>query len=213
MNIMKKARPLLSDQLKQAIQEARSQSNSTQTDSTQASTRHRRRTKDQEAKELQQKVDEGWKEMLKRWNRVVFALTIDDFNTQWAVFKERYADPIFSPLLDYIQAEWIDDYPEKFLHFHTKQYLHLNEIATSRTEGGHWLLKQDLLVSTNDLLVVLQTFERVVELQFSRITNKIEDEKIKMLTHLFLHRQLILSFLFKILSKFDDGDVHGERET
>lgn len=171
MNIMKKARPILSQQIKQALQEADStQASSTQVDSstqdTSSTSRRHRRTKAEKEKEIQEKVDEGWKKMLQHWSRVVFATTYEEFKHHWESFKEHYSDPIFQPLVEYIQSEWIDDYPEQFLHFHTKQYLHLNEIATSRTEGGHWLLKQDLQVSTNDLLVVLQTFERVVKLQF-----------------------------------------------
>jgi hypothetical protein len=93
--------------------------------------------------------------MLHRWNLVGYATTLEEKDQQWSNFKERYADPLFTPLLNYIQKEWLDDCPERFLHCYTEQYLHLNEIATCRIESAHWLLKQDLQVSTNDSLVVL----------------------------------------------------------
>lgn len=82
--------------------------------------------------------------MLCRWNCVVYALTVEEKDRQWSNFKERYADPLFTLLLDYIQKEWLDNCLEKFLYCYTSQYLYLNEIATSRTEGVYWLLKQDL---------------------------------------------------------------------
>lgn len=78
-----------------------------------------------------------------------------------------------------IQDEWLNDCPERFLHIHTAQYLHLNEVATSRTEGAHWLLKQELQVSTSDLLIVLRSFERVVKARFIKLQYEIESEKIK----------------------------------
>lgn len=93
--------------------------------------------------------------MLRHWNRVVYATTVKAMNHQWELFKERYKDPIFQLLVDYIEKEWLYNCPERFLYIHTAHYLHLREIATSRTESAHWLLKQDLHVSTSDLLVVL----------------------------------------------------------
>ncbi|KAJ5855723.1 uncharacterized protein N7529_009667 [Penicillium soppii] len=176
MNIMKKARPIISNQLRQALQSAQTQSTTqfTSRDST-----HRRRLNNQEAKELREKVDEGWKRMMKRFNRVIYATTFEAYNQKWEYFKNQYRDPIFEPLIDYIQSEWLNDCPEKFLHYHTSHYLHLNEFATSRTEGAHWLLKQDLHVSTNNLLVALQTFQRAVKLQFKKIADEIEHNKVR----------------------------------
>ncbi|KAJ6126055.1 hypothetical protein N7471_010548 [Penicillium samsonianum] len=75
------------------------------------------------------------------------------------------------------KTEWIDDCPEKFLHVHTAQYLHLNEIATSRAESAHWLIKLGLQASNNYLLVVLRSFHHSVDEQFSKIKQKIDDQK------------------------------------
>ncbi|OGE47089.1 hypothetical protein PENARI_c066G04429 [Penicillium arizonense] len=177
MNIMKKARPILAEQLAKARQETEAASS-------------QRRTKVERDRELREMVNEAWKTMLKLWIRIVYAITAEEREEKWKQFNERYKEPIFEPLLDYLRSEWLDDCPEYFLYEYTSEYLHLNEISTSRTEGAHWLLKQDLQVSTNDLLVVLRTFENAVKLQFRKATDAIENEKIRSSTdsrwkHLF----------------------------
>ncbi|KAJ5264490.1 hypothetical protein N7505_007283 [Penicillium chrysogenum] len=169
MAILKKARPLLSEQIRQAISQANSQASSSQS----------RKTKAQISKEIQEQVDKAWKKMLKRWNRIVYATTPEEKDRQWEFFKENYKDPIYEPLLRYLEDEWLESCPERFLHIHTSKYLHLNERATSRAESAHWLLKHDLHVSTNDLLVVLRCFERVVQHQFDKVQADIASEKIR----------------------------------
>jgi hypothetical protein len=84
-------------------------------------------------KELQIILDEGWNHMLKRWNRVVYAETEEAFDTAWSHFQAKYDAPIFTELVAYIQDEWVDDCPANFLRHHTRRYLHLGEAATSRT--------------------------------------------------------------------------------
>src|SRR5467141_1719345 len=48
-------------------------------------------------------------------------------------------------------------------------HLHLGNQATSRGEAAHWCLKQDLQVSTNDLLTVIRSFERTVTNQHANL--------------------------------------------
>ena len=165
MNLLKKAQPLLLDQVAIARRDNLSLPNSlgfhqpenppTQSD--------RPKTKKQLEDELRQMVGNGWKKMLQRFNQVVYADSEQVLNKRWAYFQEVYGHPIYQPILQYIQSEWLDDCPEQFLYLHTAHYLHLGETATSRTEAAHWLLKKDLPTSVNDLLVVLTLFERVVK--------------------------------------------------
>ncbi|CAI7615894.1 unnamed protein product [Penicillium viridicatum] len=96
-------------------------------------------------------------------------------------------------LVDRAWSEWLDNCSEQFLPLYTAHYLHLGETATSRTESAHWLLKQDLHVSTNDLLVVLQNFKRVVDRQFARIQYEIESEKIRRPTELSPRDKLLIN--------------------
>jgi hypothetical protein len=65
----------------------------------------------------------------------MFANNVTDYDAQWARFKEKYSDPVFEPLIAYIQDEWLNDCPEHFLRVHTRGYLHLNQTATSRLKG------------------------------------------------------------------------------
>lgn len=179
INLLKKARPLLSDQLAIARRD-----NLPLPDGLDSSLDDRPRTKDQLQEELRKLVDTGWKKMLQRWNQVVYADSEAIFDQRWSCFQTSYADPVFQPLLAYIQAEWLDDCPEQFLHIHTSQYLHLGETAISRTEAAHWLLKRNLYTSTNDLLKVLESFEDTIKRQFANIRHQIAIEQHRLPTRL-----------------------------
>lgn len=131
MNLMKKALPIL----KQQIADARRDGLTTLDGVTLPPTS--RSTKKQLDEALKQVLDEGWAKMMHRWNHLIYANTAKDFDTAWQHFKDHYKEPIFTPLLDYIESEWLDGCPEHFLRYHTRHYLHLGEAATSRTEGSH----------------------------------------------------------------------------
>ncbi|OXV05951.1 hypothetical protein Egran_06282, partial [Elaphomyces granulatus] len=86
---------------------------------------------------------------------------------------------VFREIVEYLKEEWLEDETaRKFLHCYTKFYKHFGNSATSRAEGGHWMLKKDLGVSTNDLLTAIQSFERTIIYQHNRIKQKIEDERV-----------------------------------
>ena len=183
MNLLKKARPLLSDQVAIARRDNLPLPYGLGFELDQPHhppiQLNRPRTRDETQDELRKIVDNGWKKMLQRFNRVVYADSEDAFAKQWDSFQEAYKDPVFQPIIQYIQSEWLDDCPEQFLHLYTAHYLHLGETATSRTEAAHWLLKSDLYTSTNDLLVILRNFERVVNRQYTNINQNIEAEQVR----------------------------------
>ena len=90
----------------------------------------------------------------------------------------------YNELVSYIKDEWMDDDTRKrVLHIHTNSYLHLGNQATSRIEGVHWCLKRDLHVSTNNLLGVIQSFERTVINQHANVQEQVDDERIKKQLH------------------------------
>jgi hypothetical protein len=152
MNLLKKARPLLSDQIAIARRDGLplpdgldfelDQSEDPTPIPTQSD---KPKTKEQLEEELRKMVDNGWKKMLQRFNRVDYADSEDALDERWAWFKESYKDLVFRPVLQYIQSEWLDDCPEQFIHLYTAHYLHLGETATSRTEAAHWLPKKTSL--------------------------------------------------------------------
>jgi hypothetical protein len=57
----------------------------------------------------------------------LYARSEDELNERWAEFQEAYKDPIFRPILQYIQSEWLNDCPKQFLHLYTSHYLHLGK--------------------------------------------------------------------------------------
>lgn len=184
MNLMKKALPLLRDQVAVARRDSLPLPD--------RSTLPANLSKKEIDKGLKKIIDEGWNKMMKRWNRLVYAETQEAFDTAWTRFQQKYEAPIFADLLAYIRSEWIDDCPENFLRFYTRRYLHLGESATSRTEGAHWLLKQDLHVSTRHLLSVLTNFEMVVEGQYQKYRAQIASERVKRPTKIpYLYQLLI----------------------
>ena len=115
------------------------------------------------AKEFQNQVEEKWKEMLDFWTKVITAETIEEKDQNWNRFKHEYNSEVFREIVEYLKEEWLEDETaRKFLHCYTKFYKHFGNSATSRAEGGHWMLKKDLGVSTNDLLTAIQSFERTI---------------------------------------------------
>ena len=74
MNILKKARPLLAKQLAKARQETKALANV----SSASLASSQRRTKAERDRELREMVDKAWKMMLKRWIRVVYAMTTEE---------------------------------------------------------------------------------------------------------------------------------------
>jgi hypothetical protein len=174
MNLMKKALPIIREQIALARKEGLPECNGLPLPASSSTL-----AKKQLDEALLAIQEEGWSKMMKRWNRLIYAPSQAKFDTEWTNFRQRYKAPIFAELLAYLQKEWIDDCPENFLRLHTDQYLHLGEAATSRTEASHWLLKQDLHVSTKDLLAVLDNFKLVVDRQFTKNKALIADERIK----------------------------------
>ncbi|KAJ5119456.1 hypothetical protein N7448_010125 [Penicillium atrosanguineum] len=105
--------------------------------------------------------------MMKRWNCLIYVSSQADFDATWVAFQTRYEAPVFADISTYILKEWIDSCPKNFLRFYTDQYLYRGEAAISRTEASHWLLKQDLYVSTNDILAVLDNFKLMIDRQYA----------------------------------------------
>ncbi|KAJ5899145.1 hypothetical protein N7495_003889 [Penicillium taxi] len=121
-------------------------------------------------------VKEGWDNMHRRWNRLVYAKDTAELKEKWQWFQDEYKE--FPNLVQYIQTNWLESCPEQFLRLYTSQYLHLGESATSRTESMHWMLKRELQGSQGNLLVVLQHFEPILERRFEKIRLAIDSQKI-----------------------------------
>jgi hypothetical protein len=129
--------------------------------------------------EFQSHIDDNWKKMLGLWMHIVNAATVPEMRQAWDEFKQQYSSEVYREIIRYIENEWLDDdTARRFLHCYTNSFLHFGNAATSRNEAGHWMLKRDLQVSTNDLLNTVRSFERTVSHQHTRIQQDLADEQV-----------------------------------
>ena len=88
-------------------------------------------------------------EMKGLWMAVVSADKIFEMNRAWHRFQTEYSE--FDDFLSYVEHEWMEPkIARRFLHCYTRRILHFGHLSTSRAEGSHWNLKQELLVCRND---------------------------------------------------------------
>lgn len=92
-------------------------------------------------------VVKRWQDMRQKWISVTFATNISSMERRWERFKLQYKQPLFIDLHAYIHREWILDSGHRFLRCYTRDYLHFDQLSTSRNEGAHHVLKSDLGVS------------------------------------------------------------------
>lgn len=95
MNLMKKALPLLRDQVATARRDGLPLPD--------GATIAADLTKKELDDAIKKVIDEGWEKMMRRWSRMVYVETETAFNTAWSRFQQLYEAPIFSDLLEYIR--------------------------------------------------------------------------------------------------------------
>lgn len=106
-----------------------------------------------------------WRSFLTDWYKVVYAKTETELEQQWTSFKQVYNGP-FTDSTAYIQEQWLNwGTKQTFLFCYTSKFFHANQISTSRGEGAHSLLKNELKSSVGDLLHVVHTFENIIKAQ------------------------------------------------
>lgn len=139
-------------------------------------------------KKWKKEVLAKWRTMLADWGKVEQAATIEEKDAAWDAFRQKYSGEIaFVPIIDYIQAEWMDD-TVKFLNCEANNYLHFDNRATSRNESAHWLLKRDLQASTHDLL------SAILSTSIGQFEQKLADQRVNRPVHLmsFLYRDVVI---------------------
>lgn len=50
--------------------------------------------------DMQLEADKCWDDMLRRWERVLQANTIEDKDLRWSQFKQRYSEPLFKDFVE-----------------------------------------------------------------------------------------------------------------
>jgi hypothetical protein len=85
----------------------------------------------------------------------VIGTTAEDvFAVAWLALQGAYPEPEFAAAVAYLENEWLR-HKEKFVHAWTDHHLHFGHRATSKAEGAHALIKRELMVSTNDVVTVV----------------------------------------------------------
>jgi hypothetical protein len=121
------------------------------------------------------------------WTKIVNASTVPLKDTAWREFKDKYGQ-VYSLVVDHIEDEWLRySTARHFLHCYTGHVLHFGNLTTSRAEGGHWVLKRDIrVISNNDLLSCIRSFEQTISDQHYTLKDRLEDARIRRPTKLLV---------------------------
>ncbi len=93
---------------------------------------------------------------------MIGATTEDAFAAAWIVLQGAYPEPKFAVAIAYLENEWLR-HKEKFVHAWIDHHLHFGHRATSKVEGAHALIKRELMVSTNDVVIVVNALVRTLK--------------------------------------------------
>jgi len=93
-------------------------------------------------------IQEDFELFLKRWKALVCSLSEEELIDAWYALNEIY-NAVDLNICEYIE-EHIWPQRRKFVKCYTDRLLHFNNIATSRAEGGHRVVKQRLQFSTGE---------------------------------------------------------------
>jgi hypothetical protein len=124
-------------------------------------------------------VDERWKAFLQFWNVVISATTEDAFAVAWIALQGAYPEPEFTATIAYLENEWLR-HKEKFVHAWIDHHLHFGHRATSKAEGAHALIKRELMVSTNDVVTVVNALVRTLKDQHAARKVALERAKVNL---------------------------------
>jgi hypothetical protein len=137
------------------------------------------------------------------WTKVINASTLPLKDTAWSEFKIKYGQ-VYRPVVDYIEDEWLRyGTARHFLHCYTGHVLHFGNSTTSRAEGAHWILKRDLqMVSKNDLLSCIRSFEQTVKAQHRALKDRLDDARIRQPI------KLLIPFYRDVINKVSPHALH-----
>ena len=113
-------------------------------------------------------IDEEWIQFETAWFHCLAAKSRREYNLRWAAFIDVYA---FSAVeaVEYLHDNWQGIWTSRIATFGTNTTLHLFNTSTSRVEGFHTQLKQQLKVSTRDLRTVINNTSVLLQRQKARL--------------------------------------------
>ena len=109
---------------------------------------------------------------------MVYAHTSDRFETAWNELQNVYYVEYFD-IIDYLTDTWIRPYARKIVKCYTNKIRHFFSTTTSRSEGAHRVLKNQLGVSTGDLKLVVENIEMLLLNQRKEYAIKLDSAKMR----------------------------------
>ena len=114
--------------------------------------------------------EEQWNEFLKGWTGVCLSQTEADFDSNWDAFSAKHG--VDTRQVNYLLTTWLP-HKQRFVAAWTNKDRHLDNTATSRVEGAHAALKNQILTRNIDLLKLFQGMYRLWETQLHEFETKI----------------------------------------
>ena len=88
----------------------------------------------------------------------MYVFSREIYERAWDLLKDIY-DSSHPEVILYLSETWIRSHKSKFVKFYTDKILHFGNNFTSRSEGGHAVLKRSLSFSTGDLKKMINCIE------------------------------------------------------
>lgn len=109
-----------------------------------------------------------WTDFFRFWHSIVSSPSEEVFKERVSAFEKKYV-PDFIDQVAYVQTQWLDSYKERLVKAWVDQHAHFGNVATSRVEGIHALLKAHLRKSTLDLFEAWRSIKHAVLNQLSEL--------------------------------------------
>ena len=120
--------------------------------------------------------DEAKDDFMKSWNNIIEQPTEELFNARLRDLEDKYnGTAAGSEVITYLHDTWLP-YKHYFSHPWTNKCTHFGELASSRSEGGHYTIKSWIKQSTSDLLVAVDHIKLALQQQHHDIHQKIAEE-------------------------------------
>ncbi|XP_021760167.1 protein FAR-RED ELONGATED HYPOCOTYL 3-like [Chenopodium quinoa] len=118
-------------------------------------------------KKITNNKDPGKIFRLTRWNPILNATTLDDYNRAVQKMAESYV--AFPAVIHYVKDTWLNNHKEKFVKLWTNGVLHFGNVTNCRVESENSSLKGWLETSTGSLDSVWAKVNKEIEDQVTQI--------------------------------------------
>ncbi|KAK7595651.1 hypothetical protein V3481_002301 [Fusarium oxysporum f. sp. vasinfectum] len=112
--------------------------------------------------------EKAWDEFYASWHSIVASPTEAVFQERLANLERKYAEK-YTEAVGYIKTFWLEPYKERIVKAWVDKHLHFGNIATSRAEGIHSLIKSHIKTSTLDLFDTWQAIRPAIANQLKEL--------------------------------------------